>query len=38
VVCSDLIDPRIVLLVRQAIAYRHVEGAVVELGGRPTVG
>jgi hypothetical protein len=29
---GDLDDPRIVSLVRQALAYRHVEGAVVELG------
>ncbi len=29
---SDLDDPRIVSLVRQALAYRHVDGAVVELG------
>jgi hypothetical protein len=29
---SDLDDPRIVSLVRQALVYRHVDGAVVELG------
>lgn len=29
---SNLDDPRIVSLVRQALAYRHVDGAIVELG------
>jgi hypothetical protein len=29
---SSLDDPRIVSLVRQALAYRHVDGTVVELG------
>ena len=29
---SGLDDPRIVSLVRQALVYRHVDGAVVELG------